>query len=90
MTSFQIKRLIRLDEKADRNWSEYRRFSTDPSTQSKALCHLRKAERLYSQISYIIRDSTGKKNRHPENGNKRPAQSSKWEPRITNLPTLSA
>ena len=28
------------------------------STQSKALCHLRKAARLYSQISGIIGDST--------------------------------
>lgn len=57
MTFFQIKRLIRLHERAERHSSEYRRFSADLSTQSKALCHQRKAERLYSQISGLIKDS---------------------------------
>jgi len=58
MTLFQIKRLIRLHEKAERHSNEYKRFSADLSTQSKALCHLRKAERLYSQIAGLIRESS--------------------------------
>jgi hypothetical protein len=58
MTLIQIKRLIRLHERAERHTNEYRRFSADLGTQSKALCHLRKAERLYSQIAVLIRDST--------------------------------
>ncbi|MGC9964288.1 MAG: hypothetical protein ABSE08_02675 [Syntrophobacteraceae bacterium] len=58
MTLFQIKRLIRLHERAERHSSEYKRLSADLGTQSKALCHLRKAERLYSQIAALIKDST--------------------------------
>ncbi len=58
MTFSQIKRLIRLNEKAEKHSIEYRRFSAIQGTQSKALLHLQKAERLYSQISYIIKDST--------------------------------
>jgi len=57
MTSIQIKRLIRVHERAEWHVKEYLRFSTDPSTESKALSHLRKAERLHFQISAIIRDS---------------------------------
>jgi hypothetical protein len=60
MTLFQIKRLIQLHERAERHSNEYKRFSADPSTQSKAkaLCHLQKAERLYSQIAGLIKEST--------------------------------
>ncbi len=58
MTFFQIERLIHLHEKVERHLREYRRFSTESNTQSKALCHLRKAAQLYSQISAIVRDST--------------------------------
>ena len=58
MTFSQVKRLIRLHEKAEKHSSEYRRFSGIEGTQSKALFHLQKAERLYSQILYIIKDST--------------------------------
>jgi hypothetical protein len=57
MTSIQIKRLIRVHERAEWHIKEYLRFSTDPSTESKALSHLRKAARLHSQISGIISDS---------------------------------
>ena len=56
MTFIQIKRLIRLHEKAERHSNEYKRFSADLGTQSKALSHLKKAERLYSQIALLIRD----------------------------------
>jgi hypothetical protein len=57
MTSMQIKRLIRFDEKAKLHVKEYLRFSADPSTQSKALSHLEKAARLYSNIAGLIRVS---------------------------------
>jgi len=58
MTLFQIKRLIRLHERAERHSNEYKKFSADLSTQSKALCHLRKAERLYAQIANLIKNIT--------------------------------
>jgi hypothetical protein len=58
MTLIQIRRLIRLQERAERHSNEYKRFSGDLSRQSKALDHLRKAERLYSQIANLIREST--------------------------------
>ena len=58
MTLFQIKRLIRLQERAERHSNEYRKFSADLSRQSKAISHLRKAERLYSQIADLIREAT--------------------------------
>ena len=57
MTSMQIKRLIRFHEKAERHVKEYLRFSADPSTQSKALSHLRKAARLNSRIASLISDA---------------------------------
>jgi hypothetical protein len=57
MTLSQIKRLIRLQERAERHSDEYRRFSADLSRQSKALGHLRKAERLYGQIADLIREA---------------------------------
>ena len=58
MTAYQIRRLARLHEKAERHANEYKRLSRDGSVQSKAvLLHLRKAERLHSQISGIIRGS---------------------------------
>jgi hypothetical protein len=56
MTHSQIRRLIRLHQKAERHASEYKRLFSDCSAQSKALDHLRKAEQLYSRISDIIRD----------------------------------
>jgi hypothetical protein len=58
MTFSQIKRLIRLHEKAEKHSSEYKVFSAIKGTQSKALFHLNKAERLYSEISHIIKNST--------------------------------
>jgi hypothetical protein len=58
MTLYQRKRLIVLHKRVKQHLIGYTRFSTELSTQSKALCHLRKAERLYSQILGIIRDST--------------------------------
>lgn len=51
-----IRRLVHLHEKAIRHSENYKKFSGDRSAQSKALNHLKKAERLYSQISGIIRD----------------------------------
>jgi len=57
MTAHQIRRLVRLHEKAERHANEYKRLSRDGSVQSKVvLLHLQKAERLHSQISGIIRD----------------------------------
>ncbi len=56
MTHSQIRRLIRLHQKAEQHTNEYKRLFADRSAQSKALRHLQKAERLYSQISGIIRD----------------------------------
>ncbi|MGO9313419.1 MAG: hypothetical protein ACLQBD_32780 [Syntrophobacteraceae bacterium] len=57
MTYHQIKRVIHIHERVQQHLTEYRRFSTDSSTQSEALWHLREAGQLYSQISSIIRDS---------------------------------
>lgn len=56
MTAYQIKRVISLDEKAMRHSNVYKKLSKKLSAQSKAAEHLRKAERLYSEISDIIRD----------------------------------
>ena len=58
MSFHQIQRLIRLHEKAERHSNEYKRLLGDRSAQSKALWHLQKAERLYSQVSGLIRDFT--------------------------------
>jgi len=58
MTIHQVRRLIRLHEKATRHSNEYRRLSGDLSGQSKALRHLEKADRLYSQVRALIRDFT--------------------------------
>jgi hypothetical protein len=52
----KVRRLVLLNEKAKRHYANYRELSRDLITQSKALDHLRKAERLYRQISGIIRD----------------------------------
>jgi len=56
MSFYQIHRLVRLNEKAERHSNEYKRLSADLSTQGKALWHQRKAERLHPQILGIIRD----------------------------------
>lgn len=56
MTYCQVRRLVRLHEKATRHSENYKKLSTDLSEQSKALDHLIKAERLYRQISGIIRN----------------------------------
>jgi hypothetical protein len=56
MTYWQIRRLVRLHEKATRHSENYKKLSGDLSAQSKALDHLKKAERLYFQISGIIRN----------------------------------
>jgi hypothetical protein len=49
MSFYQIHRLTRLHERAER-------LSAERSSQSKALWHLQKAERLYFEISGRIRD----------------------------------
>jgi hypothetical protein len=56
MSSYQIHRLVRLHKKAERHSNEYRKLLGDCGAQSKALWHLRKAERLYSQVAGLIRD----------------------------------
>ncbi len=56
MARHQMARLIRLHKKAERHSNEYKRLLGDRSAQSKALRHLQKAERLYSQVSDLIRD----------------------------------
>ena len=58
MTSSQIGRLVRLHAKAERRENAYKRLSLNRSAQSKGPEHLRKAERLYSQVSGLIRDFT--------------------------------
>jgi hypothetical protein len=56
MSSYQIHQLVRLHKKAERHSNEYKRLLGDLSAQSKALGHLQKAERLYYQVSCLIRD----------------------------------
>lgn len=56
MSFYQIHRLVRLHEKAEQHSNEYKKLSGMPSAQSKALWHLKKSERLYSQIGGIIRN----------------------------------
>jgi hypothetical protein len=55
MNIHQVRRLIRLHEKAARHSDKYERLS-ELNAQSKALRHLRQAERFYSQIRGMIRD----------------------------------
>jgi hypothetical protein len=56
MTIHQVRRLIRLHEKATKHSDKYKRLAGDLSAQSKALGHLDKADRLYSQVRTLIRD----------------------------------
>jgi hypothetical protein len=56
MTYSQIRRLVRLHEKASRHSENYKKLSKDSGAQSKALDHLMKAERLYRQVSDMIKD----------------------------------
>jgi hypothetical protein len=56
VTYCQIRRLVRLNEKATRHSENYKKLSMDLNSQSKALDHLMQAERLYRQISCIIRN----------------------------------
>jgi len=56
MTCRKVRRLVLLHEKAKRHYAKYKELPRDLSAQSKALDHLRKAERLYREISGIIRD----------------------------------
>ena len=58
MTSYHIKQLICLHKKATWHRENYKKLSGDPSAQSKALDHKWEAERIYSRISSIIRDTT--------------------------------
>ncbi|MDA8307290.1 MAG: hypothetical protein M0Z81_10725 [Deltaproteobacteria bacterium] len=58
MTAEQKLRLIRLHQRAEQHANEYRRLARDRDTQSKALKHLRKAERLYSHVRALIVDYT--------------------------------
>jgi len=56
MTYCQIRRLVRLHDKAMRHSENYKKLLRDTSAQSKAQDHLMKAERLYRQVSSMIRD----------------------------------
>ncbi|MGO9018164.1 MAG: hypothetical protein ACLQVJ_07415 [Syntrophobacteraceae bacterium] len=56
MTYYQIRRLVRLHDKAMRHSENYKKLSREMGAQSKALDHLMKAERLYRQVSIMIRD----------------------------------
>ncbi len=56
MTYCQIRRLVRLHEKATQHARNYKKLSGDLGAQSKALYHLRKAELLYRQVSGLIRN----------------------------------
>jgi len=56
MTIHQVKRLIRLHEKATRHANEYKRLSGNLRAQEKAREHLEKAERLYSQVRTLIKE----------------------------------
>ena len=58
MKFHQIRRLIRLHEKAEWHSNEYKRLLRERRAQFKAFRHLQEAQRLYSQISRLIRDST--------------------------------
>jgi hypothetical protein len=54
----KMRQLIRLHQKAEWHSNEYKRLLSDCCAQSKALRHLQKAERLYSQVAGLIRDIT--------------------------------
>lgn len=54
MTAEQKERLIRLHQRAEQHANEYRRLSRDAGTQSMALRHLRKAERLCGYVRDLI------------------------------------
>jgi len=56
MSCDQMDRVIRLHKKAEEHSNEYGRLLGDRSAQWEALWHLQKAERLYSQVSDLIRD----------------------------------
>jgi hypothetical protein len=55
MTIHRVRRLIHLHENATRHSNEYKRLSKDPSAQRESLRHLKISERLFSQVSYLIR-----------------------------------
>lgn len=56
MTISHVRRVVTLHERAEQHADQYKRLSIDPSAQSKALEDQRKADRLYSQVSELIRD----------------------------------
>jgi hypothetical protein len=56
MACQRIEQLIRLHKEAQRHSNEYKRLLGDRSARSKALRHLRKAERLFCEVSGLIRD----------------------------------
>ena len=58
MIIYHIRRIVRLNEKAERHAIEYKKLSGDPDARSKAVWHQRKSEQLYSQISGLIRGFT--------------------------------
>ena len=58
MTYTQVRRLVRLHEKAEWHTNGYKRLLQIRSARSRALRHLQKADELYFQISRLIRDST--------------------------------
>ena len=60
MTVYNIRRLVRLHEGAERHANEYKKLLMDPSARSKALRHKRKSEQLYSQVSGLLRATSAR------------------------------
>ena len=58
MTCDPMDQLIRLHKRAERHSNEYRKLLRDSGAGPEALRHLQKAERLYSQVSSLIRNLT--------------------------------
>jgi hypothetical protein len=58
VTVNRTRSLIRLHARAVKHANEYGRLSKDRNVQSKALRHLRKAERLFCRVSDLIGECT--------------------------------
>lgn len=55
-THQKITQLLRLHDSAEYHSNEYKRLLGSRGKESKARCHLLKAEQLHSRISCFIRD----------------------------------
>ena len=61
MTIHQVRRIIRLHEKATRHSNEYKKLLGDLGARAKALRHLEQADRLHFQVRGLIRDCASAK-----------------------------